>query len=268
MLINVNNYFIRFMAFITFMSDFGNKDHYVAALKAKILSFDPNAKIIDISHHIEHFNIAHGSFVLKSVFKEFPEGSVHIAALNAHDQQQETSLALKLEGHYFVGPDNGLFGLLSDQEPEVVVKLRTTHETNSFPAKNTYAEAAVKLSQGAAIHELGEDFREYKRLIGRAARATKKQISGHVIHVDTYGNLITNIEKRDFDILSRDKKYSVIFGRESLRKIHGAYNLVDPGDCFLLFNDLGLLEIGIFKGNASELLGLGYDSPVNIVFEE
>jgi len=88
-----------------------------------------------------------------------------------------------------------------------------------------------------------------------------------VIRVDRFGNLITNIEKTDFDILSKDKGFTIQFGSEKFKRIHSNYHQADQGDCFLLFNSAGLLEIGIYKGNASELLGLGYDSPVNVLFE-
>ena len=88
------------------------------------------------------------------------------------------------------------------------------------------------------------------------------------MRVDNYGNLITNIAKYDFDILSKDKNYTIQFGSEKVRRIQTEYHQVEQGDCFVLFNSLGLLEIGINKGNGSELLGLQYDSPVNITFEE
>jgi S-adenosyl-L-methionine hydrolase (adenosine-forming) len=124
------------------------------------------------------------------------------------------------------------------------------------------------LSQQNDIHSLGEPYPEYNRLLGRQVRATKKQISGHVLRIDHYGNLITNIPKVDFDILSKGKKFHITFGRENANTIHSQYGQAEPGECFLLFNDLGLLEIGIYKGHAAQLLGLGYDSPVSIIFPE
>src|SRR5690606_22678193 len=108
----------------------------------------------------------------------------------------------------------------------------------------------------------------FKKMIDRQVKATKKQIAGHVIHVDYYGNLITNIPQEAFAILSKDKVYTIQFGGEKFRRIHANYHQAEEGECFLLFNSLGLLEIGIYKGNASELLGLHYDSMVNITFDE
>jgi S-adenosylmethionine hydrolase len=108
----------------------------------------------------------------------------------------------------------------------------------------------------------------FKKMIDRQVKATKKQIAGHVVRVDNFGNLLTNIPKEAFDILSKGKVFTIQFGGEKFRRIHTQYNQADEGECFILFNSLGLMEIGIYKGNASELLGLTYDSMVNITFEE
>lgn len=257
------------MAIITFMSDFGMSDHYVSAVKAKILSINPGLRIIDISHDIEPFNLAHAAYVLKSVFRDFPKGTVHLVSVNSHAGKISRYLALKLEDHFFVGSDNGIFSLISEQEPGMIAELLNNMDTNaSFPTKNIMAKAAAMLASGSAINDVGTYTKDLFQRVDRKFRATKKQISGNVIRVDHYGNLITNIEKEVYNILSKDRKCTIQFGRENTNKINFNYNEVDDGDCFVVFNDLGLLEIGINKGNASNLLGLKYDSPVSIIFEE
>jgi S-adenosylmethionine hydrolase len=105
-------------------------------------------------------------------------------------------------------------------------------------------------------------------MMNRQVKATKRIIAGHVLRVDNYGNLITNIAKKDFNILTKDRAYTIQFGGEKFRRIHTNYFQTEQGDCFLIFNSQDLLEIGIYKGNASELLGLQYDSPVNVTFDE
>lgn len=257
------------MAIITFISDFGYSDHYVAAVKGKILQVNPNQQIIDISHSIEHFDIAHGSYVLKMAFRDFPKGSIHIVAVDSNGGFDEKTVAVKLEDHYFVGIDNGLFGLISDATPTEMVSVNPVASQNSsFPARDIMAVAAAKLAGGASITDIGTPIENIKRLLGRSMRATKKQISGHVIRVDHYGNLITNIEQKAFSILSKDRNFTVKIGRENFTKINDAIHQTGNGDIFIIFNSLGLLEIGINKGNASELLGLRYDNPINIIFEE
>jgi len=257
------------MGLITFLSDLGTSDHYTAAVKAKILGFNPNLQIIDISHSIEPSNLAEASFTLAAVFKDFPEETVHLVAVDSSHRSNNRYLAMKLEGHYFIGNDNGLWGLISDKEASVAVDINSVNPVSStFPAKDIMAPIAARLASGTSLQDLGKPVESYKRMLGRNSRATRQQISGHVIHVDHYGNLITNILKSDFDNLSGEKNYIVRFGREKSNRIQGSHNGVEHGDCFLLFNNNGLLEIGINNGNASQLLGLAFDSPVVIQFNE
>jgi S-adenosylmethionine hydrolase len=257
------------MAIVTLLTDSGEIDHYVAAIKAKILSINPGLNLIDLSHKILPCDIAHGAFVLKSVFHDFPKGTVHLVGVNANGGKGEQPIAIQLEDHYFVGTDNGLLGLISDKNHQLAVSLNSINPIQTtFPEKDILAPAAARLASGVAISTIGKPLTDFKRMLNRQVKATRRIIAGHVMRVDNYGNLITNILKQDFDVLSKGKNYTIQFGGEKTRRIQTDYHQVDQGDCFVLFNSLGLLEIGINKGNGSELLGLQYDSPINITFEE
>ncbi|MBX2962525.1 MAG: SAM-dependent chlorinase/fluorinase [Cyclobacteriaceae bacterium] len=257
------------MAIITLLTDSGVSDHYVAAIKAKILSTNPGINIVDITHAIQPCDIAHAAFVLRNVFREFPKGTVHLAGVHAVGNRDDVAIALQLEDHYFVGADNGLFGLISEKPHQKLVELNIVSNTSSsFQEKDIFAPAAAKLASGVNITALGSPMPSFKKMIDRQMKATKKQITGHVLRVDNFGNLMTNITKEAFDILSKSKTYTIQFGGEKFRKVNLQYNQVDEGECFIVFNSAGFLEIGILKGNASELLGLNYDSVVNIVFDE
>ena len=118
------------------------------------------------------------------------------------------------------------------------------------------------------MEDLGVVTPDFKRMLGRQLKATKKQISGNVIRIDHFGNAITNIDQEIFNILQKERGFEVKFGRETIRAIHAGYASVDPGECFVVFNSNGFLEIGINKGSASELMGLGFDTPVMINFNE
>jgi S-adenosyl-L-methionine hydrolase (adenosine-forming) len=257
------------MPIITLLTDSGESDHYVAAIKAKIVSTNPGIGIVDISHAIKVCDIGHAAFVLRSVFREFPKGTVHLVGVDSAGNRGDAAIALQLEDHFFVGSDNGLFGLISEKSHQHVVDLNAIAAiATTFPERDIFAPAAAKLASGVSITDLGKPLASFKRMIDRQVKATKKQITGQVIHVDGAGNLITNIPKQAFDILSRDKAYTIQFGGEKFRRLHTQYHQAEQGECFIIFNSLGLLEIGIYKGNASELLGLSYDSMVNILFEE
>lgn len=246
------------MTLITFTSDFGRSDHYVAQYKARILSEYSEAQVVDISHEIKAFNIAHLSYTIGSVFRDFPKGTIHLIGGNS----QGTYLVAQIEEHLFVAPDNGVLSLISDQITQVY-QLRTEKNPNKeIPA------AVAKLAQGEKPENMGEPAAEFKQFMRRKSRATKKEISGHVIHIDHFGNLITNIDKVDFDILSRDRNYTIFFAREHVNSLQTSVDQVDPGDVFVMFTDGEQLMIGINQGSGSQLLGLEYDSPVTIQFED
>lgn len=257
------------MAIVTLLTDSGESDFYTAAIKAKILSTNPGLTIVDITHSIISCDIAHGAFVLRSVFRDFPKGTVHLVGVDATGGRSDLPIAVHLEEHFFVGADNGIFSLISDKQPQQVIELNKVNRVlTTFPEKDVFAPAAAKLASGVNISSLGTPLPNFKRLTDRQVRATKKMISGHVIRVEHSGNVITNIPRDIFETLSKGKNYVVQFGVEKFRKIQTAYNQTEQGECFLIFNSLNYLEIGIYKGNASELLGLRYDSPVSIIFEE
>jgi len=257
------------MAIVTLTTDSGESDFYVAAIKARILSVNPGLNIIDISHKIGPCDIAHGAFVLRSVFRDFPRGTVHISGVDATGNKGEDYIAVSLDEHFFVGADNGLFGLISDKQPQSIVALNKINPlATTFPERDIFAPAAAKLASGVNITTLGTTTPQFKKMMDRQVRATRKMISGHVIRVDNYGNLLTNIPRDAFENISKGRSYTIQFGGEKVKRVQASYNQVDQGECFLLFNSLGLLEIGIYKGNASQLLGMGYDSPVSITFED
>lgn len=256
------------MGLITFTSDFGTSDHYVAAVKAKILSEKPDQSLVDISHDIEPFNAAHLAFVLKSVFRDFPEQTVHLIGMNGLSSGKDAYLVAELENHWFVCPDNGILGLLSEKQPTQLIRPELGEELTNFPTKDVLVPLAMALANGTQASSLGTAIADYQRLMSRQVKATRREIVGHVIRIDHYGNLITNIKKLDFDILSKNRRYEIHFGREVAHAVHKRYHEVDPGEVFFVFNSLDVLEIGINQGNGAMLLGLEYDSPITIQFTD
>lgn len=258
------------MALITFLSDFGTTDHYVAAVKAAIFSTNPGLQVIDISHQVPSCDLAEASYLLESVFRDFPKGTVHIAAVNSTGKREDKPIAVKLEDHFFVGPDNGIFSLVSTQKPSAIVALDLINKKKTtFPARNIYAPAAAFLASGKSVHDLGQPLAALNTLIKKSGKTTKKQITGHVIHIDSYGNLMTNIAKEDVEKIleiNQNRGFEISFGRERSTEIHESYYSVEGGEVFFIFNQSGFLEIGINNGHASDLLGLHYDSPIFINF--
>ena len=205
------------MRIITFTSDFGLSDHYVAYTKAGILKEYPEANIIDISHQIKPFDLAHMSHAIQSVFREFPTGTVHLIG-NERTQKTTSYIIAIIEEHIFVSPNNGVLSLISEKSPTDLFEI-DLDEGEGFAKLPAIAAKLAKGEQPGSFGKPTENFTEY---ISRKARATRKEIAGHVIHVDHYGNLMTNIEKTDFDILSQNRNLSTSpLGRDA----------VEPGQC-------------------------------------
>ncbi|WP_422360151.1 SAM hydrolase/SAM-dependent halogenase family protein [Reichenbachiella sp.] len=258
------------MAIVTFLSDFGQSDHYVAAVKASILKENPNINIVDISHQIAVGDVGHAAFVLDAVFRDFPEGTVHLFAVSNTTKRIVKNVAVKLENHIFIGEDSGLISLLSDERPAAVVDINGVKPVRSpFIAKTLFGPLAGKVASGKDIQDFGKRLEDIERLMPSRAKATKKQIAGNVIRIDHYGNLITNIMKTDFDAIWKindNFPYVINFRREKVLQLHNHYSDVTSGECFVLFNSMGRLQIGINQGRGSELLGLMIGDQVFIDF--
>ncbi|MDX1373805.1 MAG: SAM-dependent chlorinase/fluorinase, partial [Nitrososphaeraceae archaeon] len=242
---------------------------YVAAVKAKILSEKPDAQIIDISHDIRKFDIIQSAHLLKSVYQDFPEGTLHMVAVNTNNIPEDL-IAIKMKGHYFMGNNNGLFSLIVEKDPEKIIQLSGQNKKDVFPAKNVMALAAANFLKENNIDKLGESFdlSKYQKYMPLRVKANTEMIQGHVVHIDSYGNLITNISKVDYDILSKDKNTLIKFRTYGLTRVLHNYHETKGGDAFALFNSNGYLEIGIKEGNAAELLGMEYSSVVSIKFSD
>lgn len=255
------------MALITFISDFGYKDHYVAAVKASMLSLNPGVQILDITHEIRQFDISHAAYVLRSVFRDFPKGTVHLVSVNSPAAESRL-IAVKLEDHFFVGADNGIFSLISDQAPMAVVEIIKEGKPYAgiFPEKSVLPKAVVSLASGTPIYDLGRNLGSFVQFNNLQTRITKNSITGNVIHVDGYGNLITNISREIFERERKGRKYFVGVGRERIEQISDNYFSSDSGECVVLFNTAELLEIAIAEGNASELLGINNGYNIHIHF--
>ena len=254
------------MSIITIISDFGYSDHYVAALKASILKLNPNLNVIDISHDIKKFNISHAAHVLKNVYKDFPQGTIHVICVKA-SEKKERIVVVKMNEHYFITYDTGIFTLINLKENYTAVSVDYSI-LSSFPEKTIMGPIAAKLAANNDISTIGKPIMDLKRKYFVNPNIAKNKIVGHILRIDHYGNLLTNISYDDFNKLEKENSgvYEIIIGIEKLSKIHKSYFNVDAGEVFALFNENKFLEIGMNLGNASKLLGMKEDDPITINF--
>ncbi len=270
---------------ITLTTDLGVKDHYVAAIKGSILSQLPEAVIIDITHHVRPFNIAQASFFLKNVIADFPPNTIHIIAVDAepyidfrNPENNALPTIMKFKGQYFIGTDNGIFSLLlEDEQPEELWELddvMSRPEGMPFPTKRFFVPAACALASGKSPDEIASPKNGFVRKIVTRPIVTDYTLKGSVIHIDHYGNLITNIKKSDFERFGAGTPFVIYFRQREyyIDKISFGYNEVPAGEKLALFNDAGLLEIAINKGTpengggANSLFGMRNGDVIRIEF--
>ena len=259
------------MAIITLTSDWGLKDHYLASVKGALLGRMPDAIIVDITHLIPPFDIGQASFILRNCWKSFPKGTVHIVGINTEASLQTPHVAIAMEGHYFIGADNGIFGLIFDRQPDAIVELEIPQDgsTFTFSTRDVFVKAAVHLARGKDIEELGESRQTLNVKEHFNPVINEQGISGKIIYIDRYENVFTNISKELFLKVAANRKITIELGytRYKLTRISEAYGDVPEGEILALFSSTGLLQIAINKGNAAGLLGLSLDQAVRIVFQ-
>ena len=251
------------MQIITLTTDLGLKDHYVGAVKGNLAKALPEARMIDISNHIQPFNIIEAAFVLKNAYREFPEGTIHLVSVDKSDRHRNRAVLAAYDDHYFIGPDSGLLSLVFERHPDRLIELEV-QGPSTFPLKELLLPAAIRLAQGSDPESLGKPMNnlEVKHLIQPTVMGNK--ITGSVLYVDHYGNAVTNITMG----LLEDKEFSsleVQFHRESIERISSDYFQVPSGEKLCLFNSSGYLEIAINQGNANLLLGLNPNDSVQLI---
>ena len=253
------------MSIITFISDFGMQDHYVSSVKASILKYNSNNQIIDISHDIKKYDLSHAAHVFKNVYKEFPQGSIHIIAVKNYESS-ENILLFQINNHFVITFDSGIISLISSKENIPATKMEgLTYKI--FPEK-FMGEIASKLASGINYTTLGKPSSNYKRFLDREVSLSKNKIIGYTMRIDSYGNIITNINKSDFsDNLNKSSgSFSINLGVDRITKISDTYSDVGIADLFAVFNYNGFLEIGMNGGKASQLLGIKNHTPITINF--
>ncbi len=256
------------MAIITLTSDWGHKDHYLAAVKGSILSRLPEAGIVDITHHVTRYDSFQTAFVLKNCCYNFPPGSVHIIAVNSEASVKTPHKFIQYRGHWFIGADNGVFSLLCDEEPEEIWEITTFQDSDlfTFPARDVFAKVACHLAGGLAAAEMGKKAETFNKVNVFKPVIEKDRIRGVVIYIDGYENAITNIRREDFLQTGKGRNFIITFRGEEIRSIRQAYGDVPQGEILAVFGASGFLEIAMNRGNAAGLLGLDVNESVRIEF--
>lgn len=258
---------------ITLTTDFGLQDYYVSAMKAVMLGIAPEARLVDVSHDIPSQDIMAGSWVLKNSAMLFPSGTVHTVVIDPGVGTERHAVALKIEDQYFVGPDNGIFSLLTTDQSYTAVKLNKKEylresRSNTFHGRDVFAPAAAHLSRGVTLEELGEPLDELISYRWMQPIADKDGLEGTIIHIDKFGNLITNISSELIDEVLTDKRVKIYVGNVILNEINTTFGAVTEGEPVAYIGSAGMLEVGINQGDAQEMLGVQKGAQISIILQK
>jgi len=257
------------MAIVTLTSDWNKDDFYTAAVQGKVITQCPGTVFVSVTNQVPAFNISLAAFQLRHAFPLFPEGTIHIIAVNSETKDRHPFVAVKLKNHFFVGYDNGIFGLLSEDEPQEAALLQHA-DPGSFPELTVFAEAACKLIQTGKLQSLGQNHTDLYRQVAMLPAIDESVITGSIIYIDSYRNAFTNINQELFQRIGKGRPFELFIQSNHYRinRINTWYSETSSGEILALFNSLNLLEIAIHGGNAAELLNLSLNSTIRIKFKE
>lgn len=274
------------MSIITLTTDFGCKDHFVGALKGKIYSEFSEAKIVDISHEIDLFNVSETSYVIGASYSSFPKGTVHIIGVDSELHQETQHIAMQWNDQYFICADNGVLSMLTQKIiPHKIVAINI-HDRLAInaTAMDVFVTVACHIARGGLLNVIGREITQLREVTELQAVVNQdgNSIKGNVIYVDHCGNVVTNISRQLFTEIGKGRKYEIGFRNYKLKTILPNYSAIvnfdqNPmkfyeGRELAIFNDAGFLEIAIYRsnpkssGSASSLLGMNYRDLVTISF--
>lgn len=255
---------------ITLTTDFGTKDGYVGAVKGVIKRVNPEAEVLDITHQIEPFDVLGAAFALRNFYSYFPQGSIHLVVVDPGVGSQRQPLLIRSEDFLFVGPDNGVFSFVYQNEriTEIIVlskgKYFLAELSSTFHARDIFAPVAAYLSLGVDAKEFGNTAKECLKLKIPEPKSSKKDAFGEIIHIDGFGNLVTNIGA---ELLQNKKVVRIVVGKRQVKRIARSYFDIPEKEVGALVGSSGFLEIAVNQGSAQEILKSKIDTIVRITFK-
>ena len=272
------------MSIITLTTDYGLKDHFVGALKGKLLSEFREAILIDISHNIDAFNVAEASYIIGAAYSSFPKETVHLIGVDIELNSENQHIAMQWNDQYFVCADNGILSMLIQKiVPQKLVAI-TIHDRLPSDATDldVFVKVACHLAKGGLLNVIGKEIKAIKEVTELQAVVQENQIKGYVIYNDHFGNVVTNISKKMFLEAAKSRPYEVRIKNKIIKTILPKYSEIGiseqyplkdyEGQKLAIFNEAGFLEIAVFRsnpetvGSAASLLGLSYRDVVTIEF--
>jgi len=262
------------LGLITLLTDFGDRDSFVASMKGVILTINPHATLVDLSHHVPPHSVEDAAYLLNSCYRYFPKGTVHVAVVDPGVGSARRPLIAKSEDYFFLAPDNGLLTLILAEDSEMEVReienadYRLTSPGHTFDGRDLFAPAAAWLTRQQPFASFGQLIDDCKTFTILKPKWEASALVGEIVHVDRFGNLISNFTphhvKEIRDVTKRPKPLIRIAGHT----INGLVESYHEGDAQMpraLINSNGQLEIFLKESSAASLLQLGKKEAVRLM---
>jgi len=246
---------------ITLLTDFGTADYFVGAMKGVILSLNPDVELVDISHNVPAYNIAAAGFTLRGYYNTFPPRTVHLVVVDPGVGSSRRPIIVMADKYTFVGPDNGIFSYVYAQEPDVrVIHITAEHYfrqpvSSTFHGRDLFAPVAAYLSKGVDWSKMGEEITDYVRFnIPQPKPAGDRLIRGHIIHIDRFGNCITNLSEKEISREQIAKGVKLVVQQREITSFYRYFAEAKQGELFAYLGSADLWEIAALRQSAAQLL--------------
>jgi len=249
------------MTIITLLTDFGSSDYFVGAIKGVILSINPNATIVDITHEISPQDIEAAAFNLLSCYRDFPKQTIHVAVVDPGVGSDRRAIVLECADQFFVGPDNGLFSWICAREKDWTATHITNQKffrkpaSNTFHGRDIFAPVAAALSSGHQPEEFGPALTGIVQLPSlRPATINENTIEGRIIHIDRFGNCVTNFTRQTLESQRQATSWRITLKDREIDSFRDFFADSQPHEVFAILGSAGFLEISVRNGSAANLL--------------
>jgi hypothetical protein len=240
-------------------------------MKGVIFGIAPGARIVDISHEVQPFEIADGAFTIAQAYRYFPKGTVHVVVVDPGVGSTRRAVLVEAAGQYFIGPDNGVFTMVYDRESHSVraitnASLFLQEVSQTFHGRDVFAPCAAHVANGVPPKQFGDTIQDYIQLALMKPNQTARRVwSGAVLKADRFGNLITNLSEDQFPQL-RTRPFELLVGVQLIIGLTQTFGSCAPGELAAIIGSSGYLEVAVNQGSAAKTLGCGCGTPIEITF--
>jgi S-adenosylmethionine hydrolase len=248
---------------ITLLTDFGDREWFVAAMKGAILSIHPQARILDLSHQIAPHRIDEASYFLESCYREFPEGTIHVVVVDPGVGSERRAIIVKSAGYFFLAPDNGVLTCIFEGEQPVDVreidrrKFRRESSGHTFEGRDLFAPVAARLAKDEPFESYGPVIGDYRTVAIAQPSWEQTVLVGEIAHVDRFGNLISNLTQQHLEkarSVAMRRQLSIRIGGRIIEGVVNSYSEGMAENPSALINSNGKLEVFLKEASAADFL--------------